>query len=49
MHRTGRYRTLTLVAGFLPFISTLMIASMKESSHPLLLWLGIVSDVLQGY
>ncbi|KAI0093946.1 major facilitator superfamily domain-containing protein [Irpex rosettiformis] len=41
MHRTGRYRTLTLVCGLLPFISTLMIASMKENSHPLLLWLGI--------
>ncbi|KAI0690036.1 major facilitator superfamily domain-containing protein [Cytidiella melzeri] len=41
MHRTGRYRMLTLVCGFLPFISTLMIASMKEDSHALLLWLGI--------
>ncbi|KAI0345438.1 MFS general substrate transporter [Trametopsis cervina] len=41
MHRTGRYRTLTLVCGFLPFLSTLMIASMKETSHLLLLWLGI--------
>jgi len=41
MHRTGRYRALTLICGILPFIATIMIASMKEDSHPLLLWLGI--------
>lgn len=44
MHRTGKYRTLTLICGILPFISTVMISLMNERSHPLLLWLGIVSD-----
>lgn len=42
MHRTGRYRTLTLICGVLPFISALMISTMTADSHPLLLWMGIV-------
>ncbi|KAJ3551201.1 hypothetical protein NM688_g4846 [Phlebia brevispora] len=41
MHRTGKYRTLTLICGIFPFISAIMISCMKEDSHPLLLWLGI--------
>lgn len=41
MHRTGRYRTVTLVCGILPFISAVMISRMTEKSHPLVLWLGI--------
>ncbi|KIP04574.1 hypothetical protein PHLGIDRAFT_56996, partial [Phlebiopsis gigantea 11061_1 CR5-6] len=41
MHRTGKYRTLTLVCGILPFISTVLISSMTEHSHPLVLWLSI--------
>ncbi|GJE88138.1 MFS general substrate transporter [Phanerochaete sordida] len=41
MHRTGKYRTVTLVCGILPFISAIMISTMTEKSHPLVLWLGI--------
>lgn len=42
MHKTGKYRTLTLICGILPFISAIMISTMSEDSHPVLLWLGIV-------
>lgn len=42
MHRTGKYRMLTLICGIFPFISAVMLSMMKEDSHPLLLWLGIV-------
>ena len=42
MHKTGKYRVLTLICGIFPFVSAVMIATMRENSHPLLQWLGIV-------
>lgn len=33
---------LNLICGIFPFVSACMISSMRENSHPLLLWLGIV-------
>ena len=34
---------MTLVCGILPFISTVLISNMNAHSHPLVLWLSIVS------
>jgi len=42
MHRTGRYKTINLTFGILPFIGAVLIASMRETSHPLQLWLSIL-------
>ena len=50
MHKTGRYRMLTLICGIFPFVSAVMIATMREDSHPLLQWLSIVRhNVLKDF
>lgn len=42
MHRTGRYKTLNLVFGILPFIASLLIARLKPDSAAITQWLSIV-------
>ncbi|KAF9460915.1 major facilitator superfamily domain-containing protein [Collybia nuda] len=41
MHKTGKYKMINAVFGCLPFISTVMIASLREDSGPYLSWLCI--------
>ncbi len=43
MHRTGRYRKLNLIFGLFPFVAAVLLALMREDSHPIVLWLSIVS------
>jgi hypothetical protein len=43
MHKTGKYKTINATFGCLPFISTVLIASLREDSSPYLSWLSIVS------
>jgi len=47
MHKTGRYRTLNLVFGILPFIATVLMSRLTEESSPAAQWLSIAS-VLKG-
>lgn len=48
MHRTGRYKTLNLVFGILPFIASLLIARLKPDSAAITQWLSIVSSLMPG-
>ncbi|KAL0953019.1 hypothetical protein HGRIS_007222 [Hohenbuehelia grisea] len=42
MHRTGRYKMINLIFGAFPFLATVLIIQMKESSGPMQLWLSII-------
>ncbi|KAI0713744.1 MFS general substrate transporter [Earliella scabrosa] len=42
MHRTGTYRRLNLIFGFFPFIAAVLLAMMREDSHPVMLWISII-------
>jgi len=42
MHKTGRYKIINLTFGILPFIATMLIATMHEDSSPARLWLSII-------
>ncbi|TRM56999.1 major facilitator superfamily domain-containing protein [Schizophyllum amplum] len=42
MHRNGRYKTLNLTFGILPFVSTLLIYFLRENSSPAHMWLSII-------
>ncbi|KAF4609247.1 hypothetical protein EYR40_001600 [Pleurotus pulmonarius] len=42
MHRTGRYKFINITFGACPFIATVLITWMQESSGPLQLWLSII-------
>ncbi|KAF9494438.1 MFS general substrate transporter [Pleurotus eryngii] len=42
MHRTGRYKFINITFGACPFIATVLITRMQESSGPLQLWLSII-------
>jgi hypothetical protein len=46
MHRTGRYKTINAVFGWLPFIGATMIATMREDSNPYRSWLSIVGALV---
>lgn len=39
---TGKYKFISLTFGILPFIATVLIATMNEDSSPARLWLSIV-------
>ena len=43
MHRTGKYRSLNLIFGIFPFVAAVLLARMREDSHPIVLWISIVS------
>lgn len=43
MHRTGRYKTLNLVFGILPFIAACLIVRLTPESGVITQWLSIVS------
>ena len=51
MHRTGTYRRLNLIFGFFPFIAAVLLAMMREDSHPVMLWISIVrtKDTLRSF
>ncbi|KAF8636888.1 hypothetical protein AX16_010944 [Volvariella volvacea WC 439] len=42
MHRTGRYKTLNIWLGILPFIGATLISQMREDSGPLQSWMSII-------
>jgi len=42
MHKTGRYKTMNLTLGWLPFIGAMMISSLRFDSPPLFTWVCIV-------
>lgn len=42
MHSTGKYISLSLTFGILPFIATMLIATINENSSPAKLWLSII-------
>ncbi|KAG6878810.1 hypothetical protein C0992_007523 [Termitomyces sp. T32_za158] len=42
MHRTGRYKTINLTFGWLPFIGASLVASLRRDSSAFLTWMGIV-------
>ena len=42
MHATGRYKTINLIFGALPFVGTVLIYRMREDSGPIQSWLSIV-------
>ena len=48
MHRTGKYKLLNLVFGLFPFIAAILLSLMREDSHPIVLWLSIVSWMVPG-
>ncbi|KAF9780435.1 vacuolar amino acid permease [Thelephora terrestris] len=41
MHRTGKYRTITLTFGILPFVAAALITTLREDSSPTRLWFSI--------
>lgn len=43
MHITGKYKTLHLTCGLLPFVATILISLMREDSSQIQLWFSIVS------
>ena len=45
IHRTGRYKTMNAVFGWLPFIGVTLIATMREDSNVFRTWLSIVRFV----
>lgn len=47
MHKTGRYRTLNIVFGILPFFATVLMSRLTAESGPAAQWLSIAS-VSQG-
>lgn len=42
MHKTGKYKSINLTFGILPFIGTMLIGTMNENSSAARLWLSIV-------
>lgn len=42
MHKTGKYKTLNLLFGILPALSTAMIAGLDENSGQAAQWLSII-------
>lgn len=46
MKRYGKYKTMNMVFGILPFFAAILMTQMKETSHPALLWLSIVGVML---
>ncbi|KAI0728869.1 MFS general substrate transporter [Fomitopsis betulina] len=42
MHRTGRYKMLSLIFGIFPFIATILLSLMREDSPPFQLWFSII-------
>jgi len=45
MKRYGRYKTMNMVFGILPFCAAILMTQMKETSSPAHLWLTIVGDL----
>jgi len=45
MKRYGKYKTMNMVFGILPFFAAILMTQMKETSHPALLWLSIVGVI----
>ncbi|CDO71943.1 hypothetical protein BN946_scf184940.g90 [Trametes cinnabarina] len=42
MHRTGKYKKLSLIFGIFPFVAATLIAMMREDSPPIQQWLSIL-------
>lgn len=42
MRRYGRYKTLNMIFGILPFCAAILMTQMKETSNPAHLWMSIV-------
>ncbi|KAI9069434.1 vacuolar amino acid permease [Trametes sanguinea] len=42
MHRTGKYKKLSLIFGIFPFVAATLIALMREDSPPIQQWLSIL-------
>ncbi|KAL7282876.1 hypothetical protein ACG7TL_002290 [Trametes sanguinea] len=42
MHRTGKYKKLSLIFGIFPFVAATLMALMREDSPPIQQWLSIV-------
>ena len=45
MHAFGKYKFINLTFGILPFIATMLIATMNEHSSPARLWFSIVRKI----
>jgi len=42
MHRTGKYRAITLTFGIFPFVAAMLVTTLREDSSPARLWFSIV-------
>jgi uncharacterized membrane protein len=43
MRKTGKYKTLNMAFGFLPFVAAILLTQMREDSNQAHLWLSIAS------